>query len=302
MNRFLDLADFPREQVKDLLGLASRLQQHPQPQALAGKVLGLLFLNPSLRTLASFQSAMMRLGGTAVVITPGQGTWQMETRSGAIMNGAAAEHVREAVPVLASYCDAIGIRMFAEGRNLAADLAETGFQMMADLCDKPLVNMESAVSHPCQALADWHTLDELRVPERGKFVLSAGRIIRARCRWQCPPPPFTWPRCAAWKSSCCGPKASHCRSRSWRRRGRRRRRQAAPCAKRPIATRRSQGAHVIYAKEWGSPQHYGDNEAEARLREYLSDWCVKDSWFKTADPRLPLHALPARTPQRRRRR
>ena len=67
MNRFLDLADFPREQIKDLLGLASRLQQTPQPQALAGKVLGLLFLNPSLRTLASFQSAMMRLGGTAVV-------------------------------------------------------------------------------------------------------------------------------------------------------------------------------------------------------------------------------------------
>ena len=179
MNRFLDLADFPREQVKDLLGLAARLQQHPQPQALAGKVLGLLFLNPSLRTLASFQSAMMRLGGTAVVITPGQGTWQMETRSGAIMNGAAAEHVREAVPVLASYCDAIGIRMFAEGRNLAADLAETGFRMMADLCDKPLVNMESAMNHPCQALADWHTMDELRVPERGKFVLTWANHPRA---------------------------------------------------------------------------------------------------------------------------
>ena len=128
MNRFLDLGDFPREQVKDLLGLAARLQQTPQPQALVGKVLGLLFLNPSLRTLASFQSAMMRLGGTAVVITPGQGTWQMETRAGAIMNGAAAEHVREAVPVLASYCDAIGIRMFAEHRNLASDLAGDGSQ------------------------------------------------------------------------------------------------------------------------------------------------------------------------------
>ena len=74
MNRFLDLADYERDQVKDMLGLAARLQRHPQPQALAGKVLGLLFLNPSLRTLASFQSAIMRLGGTAVVITPGQGT------------------------------------------------------------------------------------------------------------------------------------------------------------------------------------------------------------------------------------
>ena len=69
--------------------------------------------------------------------------------------------------------------MFAEGRNLAADLAETGFRMMADLCDKPLVNMESAMNHPCQALADWHTMDELRVPERGKFVLSWANHPRA---------------------------------------------------------------------------------------------------------------------------
>src|SRR5690606_11636320 len=172
MNRFLNLADFPREQVKDLLGLAARLQQHPQPQALAGKVPGLLFLNPSLRTPAPLQSAMMRHGGTAVVITPGQGTWRRRTRSAAAMNGAAAEHVREAVPVLASYCDALGVRMFAEGRDLAADLAERDFRMMASLCDKPLINMESAVGHPCQALADWHTMDEIGVPERGKFVLS----------------------------------------------------------------------------------------------------------------------------------
>jgi ornithine carbamoyltransferase len=223
MNRFLDLADFSREEVKDLLGLAVRLQRHPDPHALAGKVLGLLFMNPSLRTLASFQSGMMRLGGSVYVVTPGQGTWQMETRSGAVMNGAAAEHVKESVPVLASYCDAIGIRMFAEHKNLAADLAETQFKMMTDLCDKPLVNMESAMNHPCQALADWHTMDELKVPERGKFVLS------------------------------------------W------------------------------YAKEWGSPQHYGDNEAEARVREYLGDWCVKDSWFKSTDPDCHfMHCLPVR--------
>ncbi|MGD9842363.1 MAG: hypothetical protein AB7U99_05610, partial [Steroidobacteraceae bacterium] len=67
MQRFLDLADFERDEVKDLLGLASRLQRNPDPHALAGKVLGLLFMNPSLRTLASFQSGMMRLGGSVFV-------------------------------------------------------------------------------------------------------------------------------------------------------------------------------------------------------------------------------------------
>src|ERR1700677_4782141 len=116
MKRFMDLADFSREQVLDLLELAQALQDSPQPQALAGKVLGLVFFNPSLRTLASFQAGMARLGGSSFVITPGQGTWLLETRLGAVMDGAAAEHIREGLPVLASYRDALGIRAFAEGK------------------------------------------------------------------------------------------------------------------------------------------------------------------------------------------
>src|ERR1700731_5501297 len=125
MRRFIDLADFGREQVLDLLKLAQALQDRPEPRALAGKVLGLVFLNPSLRTLASFQAGMARLGGSSFVITPGQGTWQLETRLNAIMNGAAAEHIREGIPALESYCDALGVRAFAEGKSLKSDLDET---------------------------------------------------------------------------------------------------------------------------------------------------------------------------------
>src|SRR5476651_1994798 len=128
MRRFIDLADFSQQQVLSLLQLALRLESQPEPQALAGKVLGLVFLNPSLRTLASFQAGMARLGGSSFVITPGQGTWQLETRMNAIMNGAAAEHIREGIPVLASYCDALGVRAFAAGKDLAADIGETLFR------------------------------------------------------------------------------------------------------------------------------------------------------------------------------
>src|SRR4029077_15557123 len=80
--------------------------------------------------------------------------------------------IREGIPVLASYCDVLGVRAFAEGKDLDSDLNETVFGMIDKLCDKPLINMESAMNHPCQALADWRTLDELKVPTRGKFVLS----------------------------------------------------------------------------------------------------------------------------------
>src|SRR6202012_5545495 len=100
----------------------------------------------SLRTLASFQSGMARLGGSSFVITPGQGTWQLETRLGAVMNGAAAEHVREGIPALASYCDALGIRAFADLKDLRNDLAETAFKSMTELVDKPLINLESAIN------------------------------------------------------------------------------------------------------------------------------------------------------------
>src|SRR5690242_20865903 len=169
--RFLDLAELERDEIVALLDLARRLQEHPEPRALAGKVLGLVFFNPSLRTLASFQSGMARMGGSSFVITPGQGTWHLETRLGAVMNGAAAEHVREGIPVLASYCDALGIRAFADGKNLQHDLNETAFNAMAEVVTKPLINLESAVNHPCQALADWKTMDDLGVARNGKFVL-----------------------------------------------------------------------------------------------------------------------------------
>src|SRR6476469_10605520 len=128
MKQFLDLAALSRDEVESLAALATRLDGHPEPQALAGKILGLLFFNPSLRTLASFQAAMARLGGNSFVIAAGHGTWQLETRRGAVMNGAPAEHIREGVPVLAHYCDALGIRAFAHGTDLDADLNETSFK------------------------------------------------------------------------------------------------------------------------------------------------------------------------------
>src|SRR5512134_2508905 len=135
MRRFNDLADFSRDEILDLIALASRLDAKPEPRALEGKVLSLLFLSPSLRTLSSFQAAMIRLGGGSFVISPDMSIHGLESR-----DGTAAEHVREAIPVIASYGDAIGVRAFAERRDLAHDLADTDFKNLTSLIDKPWIN------------------------------------------------------------------------------------------------------------------------------------------------------------------
>lgn len=294
MKRFVDLADFRHDEVLALLALAQRLQVQPQPQALAGKILGLLFFNPSLRTLASFQAAMARLGGSSFVINPGEGSWRLETRNGTVMDGAAAEHIREGIPVLSSFCDALGIRAFAAGRDLNQDLCETAFNAMGDLVAKPLINLESAANHPCQALADWKTLDDLAVPQHGKFVLSW--VYHPR------PLPLAVPAAVVHMAAMRGMQVVVLRPEGF----------ALPPAIMEKAERAAAlaggsvrqsserddalaGAHIVYAKEWGATAPYGDAEADARLRSALTDWCVRDSWFGSAraDCRL-MHCLPVR--------
>ncbi|HJS22658.1 MAG TPA: N-acetylornithine carbamoyltransferase [Steroidobacteraceae bacterium] len=294
MQRFVDLADFNREEILDLLAHARTLHERPQPRALQGRILGLVFFNPSLRTLASFQAGMQRLGGNTIVITPGQGTWQLETRTGVAMSGAAAEHVREGIPVLASYCDALGVRAFAEGKDLAADLADTQFAAIGAACTKPFINLESAINHPCQALADWKTLDDLGVPTRAKFVLSWVYHPRAL--------PLAVPSAVVHMAALRGMDVTVLRPEGFalppqimdkaRAAARSSGGSVAETSDRDAALR---GAHVIYAKEWGCTTRYGDSEADAELRAGLGDWCVRPGWFEQAAPDCRfMHCLPVR--------
>jgi N-acetylornithine carbamoyltransferase len=294
MKRFIDLADLETDAIRDLIGLAARLEKSPRPHALAGKVLGLLFMNPSLRTLASFQAGMSRLGGSSFVITPGQGTWKLETELGAVMDGDRAEHIREGIPVLASYCDVLGVRAFAEGLNLQDDLNEVVFKQIADLVDKPLINMESAMNHPCQALADWKTMDELDVPDHGRFVLSWVNHPRAL--------PLAVPAAAMTMAAQRGMEVVVLRPEGYEipqpLADKARRLAAASGGSFTETTDRAaamKGARVLYAKEWGSTRHYGDATADAELRRRLAHWRIDESWFAAADAQCKLmHCLPVR--------
>ncbi|MEO8306406.1 MAG: N-acetylornithine carbamoyltransferase [Pseudomonadota bacterium] len=294
MKRFVDLADLEPAAVRDLISLAQKLERSPEPHVLAGRVLGLLFLNPSLRTLASFQSGMARLGGSSFVITPGKGTWNFESKLGAVMNGDRAEHIREGLPVLASYADALGIRAFADGVDLAADLAETSFNAMAELVDKPLINMESAMNHPCQALADWKTLDELHVPDRGKFVLSWVNHPRA-LPLAVPAATLTMAAQRGMEVVVLRPEGYEIPTPLLEKAQKLARASGGSITETSNRSSALKGARVLYAKEWGSTRHYGDAAADAQLRAGLSDWRVDESWFAGSDPDCHfMHCLPVR--------
>jgi len=295
MEAFNDLADFSNEEIQALIALAGLLDSKPEPEALKGKVLSLLFLSPSLRTLASFQAAMTRLGGGSFVISPEMSIHGIESRPGIVMDGAAAEHIREAVPVIASYGDAIGIRAFAERKSIEDDMQDSEFTALTSLIDTPYINMESAINHPCQSLADWKTLDDLKVPTNGgKFVLSwayhpralplavpASTLHMAAKRGMdvtvLRPEGFELPEALMQKATAAAEAAGGSVTETDQR------------------SEAMEGAHIIYAKSWSSTRHYGDKVNDQKLREQHLDWCVDEPWFANAkDDCRFMHCLPVR--------
>jgi N-acetylornithine carbamoyltransferase len=295
MNFFNDLADFSAAEIRELITLARRLDEHPEPQALAGKVLALLFLSPSLRTLISFQSAMTRLGGGTFVVSPEMSIHGLESRSGIVMDGIAAEHIREAVPVIASYGDAIGIRAFAKRENLGDDLADREFHELTSLVDTPYINMESAINHPCQSLADWKTMDDIGVPApAGKLVLS--------WTWHPQPMPFAVPAATVHMAALRGMDVTVLRPEGYALPDviMEKAQQAAVLSGGSVTqtddrASAMQDCQVIYASSWASARHYGDRSAEDDIRPELRDWCVDEPWFDNAATGCHfMHCLPVR--------
>lgn len=139
-------------------------------QAGACKRIGLIFLNPSLRTRLSTQVAAQQLGMEAIVFNIGSEGWSWELEDGAVMNGTSVEHIRDAVPVLSSYFDVLAIRTFPGLSDREADYAETVLQQFIAYASVPVISLESATLHPLQSLADLITIQELEL-KRPKIVL-----------------------------------------------------------------------------------------------------------------------------------
>src|SRR5438105_14029557 len=168
---FLTTADWYRADLESLLDAAARFKRGAdRAKPLSGRSVALVFFNPSLRTRASMQVGIYELGGNAVVLEPGGTSWTLEHREGVVMDGDKTEHVAEFVRVLGRYCVAIGVRTFAALKNWEAERTDPILNAFAKYSEVPIINLESAMQHPCQAMADMMTIRE-KLGEGPKKVL-----------------------------------------------------------------------------------------------------------------------------------
>ena len=166
--------------VSDIGDLKAALEEAKQVKATpyawkhlgVNKTIMLVFFNSSLRTRLSSQKAALNLGMDPIVLNIGQDSWKLETEMGVVMDGDKSEHLREAIPVMASYCDIIGVRSFAGLKDREYDYNETVLRQFIEYSGKPVISLESATVHPCQAFADLITIEEYRKTRRPKVVLT----------------------------------------------------------------------------------------------------------------------------------
>lgn len=172
MKRFTSIRDV--DCVADLIKSALDFSHDPHRAVDLGsrKCLGLVFLNPSLRTRMSTHRAATLLGMDVMVLNAGADAWSIETSDGVIMDGKASEHIREAAAVMGQYCDILGIRTFPDLVNRNYDYSEHVLEQFIRFCRVPVISLESAIRHPLQSLADIITIEQSKLVPRPRIVLT----------------------------------------------------------------------------------------------------------------------------------
>lgn len=293
---FLSMESWGQERCLALLDLAARVKRGEVTGGLERKLMALVFMDPSLRTRASFEAAMFLHGGHAINLEPGKGSWSMETEPGAVMDGATVEHIKDAARVLGRYADVLGVRTFPRGTDWSVVREDLVIRRFAEYCEKPVINLESTRRHPCQGLADALTLREKLGDPRGKrFVLYWG--------WHPKALPTAVPASAAIAAAMVGMEVVIARPEGY---------ELDPddtALVRQLARQNGAmvqisedaddalvGADVVYVKSWGSLRHFGAPEAEAQYRSGLRDWRLTASRMRsTRGGRAQvMHCLPVR--------
>ena len=277
-----------REQIEELLEAAMRFKSGEDvSKPLAEKSVALVFFNPSLRTRASMQVGIYELGGNAVVLEPGGSSWTLEHREGAVMDGDKTEHVAEFVRVLERYCVAIGVRTFAALKNWEEERTDPVLNAFAKYASAPIINLESAMHHPCQSLADMLTIREKLGAGRKRVVLTWA--------WHPKPLPMAVPNSFALAAAQMGHDLVIAHPPGYDLDEELVEILGANVEITNDIDAAFTGADVIYAKSWGSKQFYGNTDQDLATRaQYRSKWIVDEEKMARTNDAIFMHCLPVR--------
>ena len=278
MKKFTCAADIGpwRDAVKE--ALAVKENKFGFSELGRNRTLLIIFFNSSLRTRLSTQKAAMNLGMNVMVLDVNQGAWKLETERGVIMDGDKAEHLLEAIPVMGSYCDLIGVRSFAGLTDKAADYEERVIDQFIKYSGRPVFSMEAATRHPLQSFADLITIEEFKTKERPKVVMTWAPHPKALP--QAVPNSFAeWMNLTDYDFVITHPKGYELDPRF------------VGSAKVEYDQRKAlEGADFVYAKNWSAyaDQNYGKVLSTDR------SWMVDSEKMALTDNAFFMHCLPVR--------
>lgn len=291
----VSLQDLSDAELEELVELSLELKRGGATGSrLAGRTAGLLFFRGSLRTRTSFEAALHQLGGHSINLTAASDFWELEERDGSVMDGKAPEHIKDAAAVLSRYVDALAIRPTRGGRSWETDRRDAGIHAWASHAEVPVINMESVLWHPLQALADLMTMREARGGLAGRRLCIAwthapapassavvNSLLTAAVRFGmhvkvAHPPGYDL------DGSVLSEAAHLAQS------------KGAELETGLPLREGVQGAEIVYARSWGSLEHYGNPTLAASHAARASDWMVDEGLMQLGDEARLMHAMPVR--------
>ncbi len=290
----ISLSDLDDGVLDEILELSARLKRRTGRGELAGKTVGMLFFRGSLRTRASLETAVLQLGGSVVNLTAMSDFWELEEREGSVMDGRAPEHIKDAAAVLSRYVHALAIRPAPMGTSWEVDRRDERIRSWAKYATVPVMNMESSLWHPLQALADVMTLREQLGDLRGKELAIT---------WVHSPTPASP---AAVHSLLHAALGSGMRVRLAHPSGfelddgvlsaaEELARASGGALERELSLEQAvRGARVVYARSWQSLETYGNPTLTASQRSRHTAWRIDEKLLASGQDARLMHAMPVR--------